>query len=176
LGVVGLSSRRCYHMVRVYGEFPCCLVGGRDHLITLPLWKKLHIVERKGDAIINGMLLRILLPVYMKILSRYSRWQSEENHVLPQPAHPLACPKFKSGTDDPFRPTIWDMTGSNVCFLPRVYNFPSRIHGLACFFHNNEPVCVQESYLRGNVFASSFPRNGLHVTRLTWEVLIHFMH
>jgi hypothetical protein len=27
LGVVGLSSRRCYHMV--HGEFPCCLVGGR---------------------------------------------------------------------------------------------------------------------------------------------------
>jgi hypothetical protein len=27
LGAVGLSSRRCYHMV--YGEFPCCLVGGR---------------------------------------------------------------------------------------------------------------------------------------------------
>jgi hypothetical protein len=27
LGVVGLSSRRCYPMV--FGEFPCCLVGGR---------------------------------------------------------------------------------------------------------------------------------------------------
>jgi hypothetical protein len=25
-------------------------------------------------------------------------------------------------------------------------------------------VCVQESHLRGNVFANSFPRNGLHVT------------
>jgi hypothetical protein len=25
LGVVGLSSRRCYHVV--YGEFPCCLAG-----------------------------------------------------------------------------------------------------------------------------------------------------
>jgi hypothetical protein len=57
---------------------------------------------------------------------------------------------------------------------PRRCLLLARIHGHACWFYSNELVCVQESYLRWNVFANSFPRNGLHVTMYqSIELLTH---
>jgi hypothetical protein len=77
---VGLSSRRCFHVV--YGEFPCCLVGGRlDSVGAVVCWeadsrsysKEIIVITRTWRFVIGAYSVPVESRWHVHILVSYLR-------------------------------------------------------------------------------------------------------